>query len=152
MRRLETISERFPQPKHRRHVGMDIDQLALVENETAQIVDAMDMVGMRMRINGRVKALDRRQQHLLAEIRPGVDDDSRAAAVGRDPLDQCSGAHAPVLRIVRIAIAPVAGDARRARRRAAAENGEAQPVGHRSGALLDRPRHLAEQPKEIARR
>ena len=48
---------------------MDVDQLALFEHEAAQIVDAVDMVGMRMRVDDRVDALDRCQQHLLAEIR-----------------------------------------------------------------------------------
>ena len=37
-------------------VGMDIDQLPLLEHEAAQIVDAVDMVGMRMRVDDRVDA------------------------------------------------------------------------------------------------
>ncbi len=74
-RRLEAIAERLPQPLQRRLVGMDIDQPALLEHVAAQIVDAVDVVGMRMRVDDGVDALDRRHQHLLAEIRPGVDDD-----------------------------------------------------------------------------
>lgn len=38
---------------------MDVDQLALLEDETAQIVDAVDMIGMRMCIDDRIETLDR---------------------------------------------------------------------------------------------
>ena len=56
---------------------MDVDQLALLQPVAAQIVDAVDMVGMRMRVDHGVDALDVRRQHLCSEIRSGVDDDAR---------------------------------------------------------------------------
>ena len=94
----------------------------------AQIVDAVDMVRMGMRVDHRIKFADAGGQHLRAKIRPGVDDDARHAAVFGDPLDHRRSSRAAVFRIGRIAIAPIAGDARRAGRRAAAQNREAQPV------------------------
>ena len=80
-RRLEAIAEACFSRVKRRRVGIDVDQLALLQPVAAQIVDAVDVVGMRMRVDHRVDALDVRRQHLLAEIRAGVDDDAGDAAV-----------------------------------------------------------------------
>ena len=116
MRRLEAIAERILEPRQCRPVAIDIHQPALLQHIAAQIVDAVDMVGMRMRVERRVEPRDAGHQHLLAKIRTGVDDDARRRAVRPDALGQRGAARAPVLRVGRIAIAPVAGDARRAGR------------------------------------
>lgn len=57
-RRLEAIAERLPQAQHRRLVGMDVDQVALLQHIAAQIVDAVNMVGMRVRVDDRIDAFD----------------------------------------------------------------------------------------------
>lgn len=113
---------------------MDIHQAIPADHKSAQVVDAMDMISMRMRIDHAIDMLDGRQQHLSAKIRSGIDGDRGPGAIGLDTLDQGRGAHAAVPGIGRITIAPVTIQARDARRRTAAENGEAEPVGH--GAQL----------------
>ena len=56
---------------------MDVDALALRQEIAAQVVDAVDVVGMRMRIDDSVQMRRTCVQHLLAEIRSGVDRDAR---------------------------------------------------------------------------
>jgi hypothetical protein len=97
---------------------------------TAQIVDAVNMIGMRMRIEDRVDSLDVRCNHLLAKIRSGIDDDGGRAAVGAGLFDQQGSAAAAVFRVDGVARAPVAVDARHAGRRAAAKDGEDPPHRH----------------------
>ena len=68
-----------------------------------------------MGVDRRVEMLDAGIDHLLAEIRAGIDDDGGLAAIFAGLLDQQGGAGAAIFRVVRIAGAPVTGDARHAR-------------------------------------
>jgi len=55
-------------------------------------------------------------EKLLAKLGPGVDQDRRPPIAVDDALDQQPAAQAPVLRLVRVAGAPIVADARHARR------------------------------------
>lgn len=94
----------------------------------AQIVDAVQMVGMGVGVKHRIDRLHLRRDHLLTKIRAGIDDDSCPAAIRADLLHHEGGARAPVPGVVRVAGTPVAVDARHAGRRRASENREAATV------------------------
>ena len=111
-------------------VRMDRHALPGRDGKPAQIVDAMYVIGVRMRIEHRVDAPDPGRDHLLAEIGTGVDDDRRAPAGSGDLLDKQRRAASAVARLGRVAGAPVARDARHARRRCATEHREATPDLH----------------------
>lgn len=131
-RRFDAVAEGQFQPLERKIVGKNVDQAAALEHIAPEIVDTVDMVGMRMRVDHGVDVADAGGQHLGAEIRSGIDDHACGAG-SRNALDHRGRACAPILRIGGIAGAPVAGDARRAWRRAAAQNGEAQRIRHQAG-------------------
>ena len=89
--------------------------------ERLQVVDAVNMVGMSMSVDDGVEPPAARGKPLLAEVRPGIDDDARAFR-----LDQDRRPPAPVSRVVGVAGAPVAARDRHAGGAAAAENRYAQ--------------------------
>ena len=128
--RFETIAETLFQPLHRGAVGMDVHQAIPADHKGAQVIDAMDMIGMRMRVDHAIDMSHRRQQHLSAEIGASIDGNRGPGAIGPDALYQGRGAHAAVPGIGRITVTPVTIEAWYAWRRSAAENGEAEPVGH----------------------
>ena len=97
-------------------VGVNLHAAALEQRLLAQIVDTVNMIGMRMCIENGIKPLYTGRDHLLAEIRARIHDDG-GDAIGPDPLDKKRAARAPVLRIGRVAISPVTIDARNARGR-----------------------------------
>src|SRR5690606_32979248 len=113
-RRLETIEKAFSQPDHCGVIRIDVHALALYQNIAAQVVNAMDMVSMRMRVDGGIERRDAIADHLLAEIRSRIDDDAGSRAVWPDPLHKGRSAQPAVTRIGWIAGAPVAHDARHA--------------------------------------
>ena len=123
-------------------VGINIDPPPHVQDEAAQIVDAMDVVGMRMREEHAVEGADAGGERLLAKVRTGIDEHVGDAARGRNALRQQRAAQPPVPWIGGIAGAPIPADARNAGRRAAAEDGEAiavgQVVSQRRGTLEKR--------------
>ena len=81
-----------------------------------------------------VEPADAGVEQLLAKVGRGVDQHG-GRALGARPLDQQRAAPPPILRIGRIARAPMIADARHAARRAAAENGELQRHAALSGAF-----------------
>ena len=86
-RRLEAIGE--PAAHHRGGalVKVNIDALAPLDEQRAQIVDAVGVVGVFVRVEHAVEPIDVGVEELLAQIRRGVDEDA-GNAVGRAPLDQ----------------------------------------------------------------
>ncbi len=126
-RGAEAVAEGLVQARGGRRVRVGRDAPAAVQHEGAQVVDAVDVVGVRMGVDDAVGPIDLRVQHLLPEIRPGVDHDDGAVAVGADALHQQRRPAAAVLRVAGVAGAPVVTDPRHARRRPAAEQREPQP-------------------------
>jgi hypothetical protein len=61
--------------------------LAALDEERAQIVDAMGVVGVFVRIEHAVKPIDLGVEELLPQIRRRIDKDA-CEAFGRAPLDQ----------------------------------------------------------------
>ena len=72
-RRREAIAEARLEPRHRGCIGVDIDAPLHVHDEAAEIVDAVDMVGMRMRVEHAVELADPGGKRLLAKVRAGID-------------------------------------------------------------------------------
>ena len=89
--------------------------------QDAQVVDAVRVVGVVVRVDHAVEALDARTQELLAKVRRGVDND-RCHAFRPDLLGQDRAAPAPVLRVVGVAGPPIVADARNAHGCTAAED------------------------------
>ena len=74
----------------------------------------MNMIGMGMRIDCRIEMRGARHEHLLPEIRSGVDGHAGNGSGVGDAFREGRRSRAAVFRIGRIAVAPVAGNARRA--------------------------------------
>jgi len=113
-RRFQAVAECFPQPAHGELVGKDRHPAAGIVEIAAQIVDAVNMVGMRMRVEDSVHMIDPCPDHLLAKIRTCVDNDSRCRAAGRKLLNHKGCACSLILRIVGVAGTPVTCNARHA--------------------------------------
>ena len=101
----------------------------------AKVVDPVEVIGMRMAVEHRIDVLDARGDHLLAEIRTGIDDDGRRTAVRRELLHEEGRACPAVAWIVRVAGAPVAIDARNPGRRGASEDRVSATVEHAPQSL-----------------
>ena len=86
-------------------VDIDRDALAAVDEEAAQVVDAVGVVRVLMGIEHRVDPIDVSVEQLLAQIRRGIDQDAGHARAGA-PLDQERGAATAVLGIIWIAVTP----------------------------------------------
>ena len=80
----------------------------MLYEETAQVVDAVGVVGVLVGEEHRVEAVDLGVKQLLAQIGRGIDQDAGDAAAVT-PLDQQRGPPAAVLGIFRIADAPAEG-------------------------------------------
>ena len=83
----------------------------------AKIIDAVQMIGMRMRQQHRVEPADPGIEQLLPQIGRGIDQQRATAA-----LDQQRAAAAPVARVGRVAAPPIRPDRRHAPGGAAAEH------------------------------
>ena len=105
---------------------------ALAQEEGAQVVDAVRLVGVVVGVEHRVDALHARGRRLQPQVRRGVDQhrglSARSPAIRRTSREQ---RRAAVPRLGRIAGAPVAVGARHAARGAAAQDGELQRAAHR---------------------
>ncbi len=112
-RRFKTITKPLLQPCSRCFVGIGRDPLALDQRVLAQIVDAVDVVGMGMRVNDTIEPGHFCRKHLLAKIRTGVDDDAGGSFLAK-PLDERGAAQTAIFRIGRVTLAPFAIDARNA--------------------------------------
>ncbi len=110
--------------RRRGFVGPYRTRVAAVDIEDAQLVDAMGVVGMLMGAEHGIERVDAARQHLLAQIRRGIDQDARCARPCPAALEQQRAAQAPVARLLGIAGAPLIADARHAARRSAAQDGQ----------------------------
>src|SRR6185437_7330415 len=103
---------------------IDLDTSAVVERQHAEIVDAMRVVGVFVRVKHRLDAVDPGVEQLLAQVAPGVDDDTGGLrAAGGAPFEEQRTAAPAVAGVGRIATAPDIADARHAPGRSAAEDG-----------------------------
>jgi hypothetical protein len=107
---------------------------AHVEDDHAQIVEPVDMIGVGMGVDHPVEPPDARIEQLLAQVGRGVDQDGCLPALV-EALHQHGTAAAGVARLVRVAIAPMAAEARHTAGGAAAEDGEAQ-LRHAQAAFV----------------
>jgi len=83
-------------------IHIDIDPAAQRDRQHAQIINTVNVVGVRMGIQNRIDIRDAGSQHLFAKVRARVDHD-RCGAVRPDPADEQGAAPAAILRIFRIA-------------------------------------------------
>lgn len=83
--------------------------------EDTQIINAVSLICMVMGIKNAINTADSRHQHLLAEIGRGIDDHA-SHAIGAMKAGQQRAARAPIARLGRIAVAPVAVAARHSAR------------------------------------
>jgi hypothetical protein len=96
-----------------------------MQDDGAEIVDAMGLVGMLMGQEHRIDVIDIGVDQLLAQVGRGVDHDARRA-VGAGPLDHQRAAAPAVLGVARIARTPAESRPGNAGGRAAAENCQCQ--------------------------
>ena len=82
-RRCEAIAEFGVQRCRRRLVEIDVDPLPALEEQRAQIIDPVGMVGMLVGVEHAVEPLDFGIEKLLAQIRRSVDQDTRRTAAVR---------------------------------------------------------------------
>ena len=155
-RRLEAIAEPGAHDGGGVFIHVQIEPAALLDEQRAQIVDAVGVVGMFVAVENGVEPIHVRVEKLLAQIRRSVSIQAPRDAVAAVPLDQKRRSPAAILRIVRIAHAPAQRRPRHARgREPAAENGEqfqrhaadvsSGPTCPQAYVRAGRPRHFAEQ-------
>ena len=125
--RVFGLHERIGKPRQqrllRRMIGPDRQPLPHVEDNLAQIVNAMGVIGMRMGEHHAIQRANPGIQKLLAHVGRGVDQHP-GDRIARQPLHQHRAATAAVLAVQRITITPIAPQPRHAARRAAAQNGK----------------------------
>src|SRR5690606_20596747 len=99
----------------------------------------MNMVRVRMGVDGGIKAVRAGVNHLGAEIRSRINHNRCAITGWVKSLNQKRGTTTPILRIVGIAAPPIAIDARHAGRRTAAQNRDTLAIsgGYHALALSD---------------
>src|SRR5205807_1971757 len=132
-RRLEAIPEPGAHRLRGRLIEIDVDPPAPVDEQAAQIVDAVGVVGVLVGEQHRVEPVHLGIEQLLAQVRRGIDQDpGNACAVA--PFYQQRGAPAPVPGIARIAGAPTQCRARNAAGGTRAEDGDARGHGARTQA------------------
>ena len=123
----EAVLETAFQGRARCCVRPHADAAAHVEENATQIVDAVRVVGVVVRVEHAIQGLDARIEQLFAKIRGRIDQHGRTAAFGK-AIDQQRTAPPPVLRIGRIAGAPDRPNARNPAGRTGAKQREA--CGH----------------------
>ena len=94
------------------------------DEEGAQIVDAVDVVGVLVAQQHAVEPVHTGIEQLFAQVGRGVHQDAGAAAIGCGTLDQDGAAPAAIFWIFRIASAPSGTGPRHAAGEAAAQNGD----------------------------
>src|SRR5690242_8519651 len=131
-RRHEAIVEAMIEHPPGRLVHIGVELTAGANEQRAQVVDAVGVVGMLVRVEDAIEPIDIRVQELLAQVRRGVDQHPGALALAA--LDQERTAAPAVLRILGITGAPAERRPRHAARRAAAQDGELE--AHAAAAAL----------------
>src|SRR5437899_2306412 len=104
-RRHKAIAEALVERLRGRRVHIDWNALAAVNEQAAQVVDAVSVVGVLMGIKHGVDPIDVGVKQLLAQIRRRVDQDAGYGRAGTT-LDQQRSAASTVPGIVWIAVAP----------------------------------------------
>lgn len=139
-RLYEAIAEACHDASKGRCIAIDVDPAAHVHGNHAKIVESVKLVGMVMRDEHGIEMRDACVDQLLAHVGRRVDKHRCDAGVGF-PLDKNGAAPSSVLKVRRIAGAPIAGtirsaDARYATRRAATENRDVKMIAHVGGTTL----------------
>jgi len=111
---LETVAKCLEHAIVGRGVGIDRYSRLLCEHIAAQIVDAVNMIGMWMRQRDGVETRNGCTEHLLVKIRSAVDGDHGPTSDAYS-FDESGAAGAPVPGVCRIAGAPVTIDPGHAR-------------------------------------
>src|SRR5690606_3928659 len=114
---------------------IDVDAAPVMQRQHTQIVDAVAVVGVLMRVEDSIDPIDLGIEQLLAQIAAGVDQYTRRLRHALPPaFDQQRAAPATIAWLVGIAFAPVIADPGNTARGAAAQNGGDDPVrlGHGS--------------------
>ena len=127
---VEHVAERAMNGGHRSLRRVDGDGRALVEVERPYVIQAHDVVGMLVREQDRVEALEARSQRLRAEVRGGVDQHVMAAVAHQD-----GGAQALIARIGGCTHIAMAADSWHTRTGAGAEHGDLDGATGHSGFL-----------------
>src|ERR1700686_4771168 len=115
--------ERSPDRRQRFFRSKNGDRRLLPEIEGTHVVEPHDMVGVLVREQDRVQAIDLGSQGLRAEVRRGVDQDVPAAVADQDRRPQ-----AVIARIVGAADLAVAADRGHTHAGAGPQNCDAQPI------------------------
>ena len=110
-------------------VGPDRQAGAAVLHDGAEVVDAVDVVGVRVGEGDAVEEAGVGGEELGAQVGGGVDEGAGGARRG-GALEEEGAAAAAVLRVRRVAVAPVAADAGDAGGGAAAEDSGGEAGGH----------------------
>ena len=149
---LERVGEALLQQRQRLRPRIAGDRRAAMMIKLAHIVQPMAVIGMVMRPHDRIDMDDVGAQQLRPHVGRRIDQDARGRA-----FDQDGHASPPVLRLVRIAGAPVIADARHPGGCPAAQHGELQA----HATLAKRVRKLADvaaascstlSPRKLARK
>src|SRR3954447_785984 len=113
--------------------------------DLAQVVDAVDVVGVGVGVEERVDGADAGVQALLPQVGAGVDQDAPALR-----LDQDRAAAALVARVGRAADGAGAADLRHAGRGAAAEDRDSHAAARLPAALVNRRKKLSVVARSIS--
>jgi hypothetical protein len=124
-RRYETVAEAHEQHAPGRLVDVNVEPTLPLHIQSAQIVDAVGMIGMLVRVEHAVEPVDFGVEELLAQVGRGVDQ-NRCSPARAHPFDQERAAPSPVFRIAWIAGAPAKRRARHPSGRSASENSKSQ--------------------------
>src|ERR1700732_3727107 len=115
-------------------IHIEVDFSPSHDDQRSNLVNSMNMVGVRMGQQDGVEAADAEPEQLFAKIRRHVDEDLGRGAVLASALDEDRTAPAPVFGIIAIAGAPALADARNPAGGSAAEDGEGE--AHAASAPL----------------
>src|ERR1700731_4121578 len=124
--RFENIIEFPPHDRRGGGVHIEVNFSPCHDDQRPDLVDSMNMVGVRMGQQDSVEPADATVEQLFAKIRRHVDEDLGRGAILATPLDKKRAAPAAVFWIVGIAGAPALADARNPPGGSAAEDGEGE--------------------------
>ena len=111
-RRFENITEFRPHDRRGSGIHIKVDFSPCHDDQRPDLVNSMNMVGVRMGQQDGVEPGNAELEQLFAKIGRHVDEELGRGAVFAGVLDEDRTAPAPVFRIVAIAGAPALADAR----------------------------------------
>src|SRR5215813_2972810 len=118
----KAISESERQNPPSRLVRIDVYGPVMRYEQRAQIIDAMDVVGMLVGIEHTVERIDVGVEELFAQVRRGIDQHAGLGAVRSRAIDQNRATSAPVLGVAGVTSPPPRSGPRNASGKAAAQN------------------------------